>query len=595
MVAAFPLRAAMGFSRGFDYFGDQLEAPPGGFVITNLHTVGVASRPGERIAEEFGLWLAANRGPDPFFAWLHFYDPHWPWQAGAGYAELYADEPYNGEVAYMDDCIGRGLKTLDEAGLSRTTGLVVVADHGEGLEDHGELTHGLLLYNPTIRVPLIVSLPWLENQQQRVETFVSNADVMPTVLEALGIEPEDLEQPVQARSLMPLVTPSADTASSADPSWDRSLYFETFYPYLHYRWSPLSGFVNAGRKYIHGPQDELYDLLTDLGEERPLGGLEEFVDLEERLARLEADLRRGRPETRRHLQSREELARLQALGYVGSTPVDDPEDIHELSLYPHPKDAMPTFFKYNDILAYIQEKRLAEAVDLAQSIAEEDPNQKDARLTVATLSVALGRYQAAEKAFTELVEDFTDKDVVYKAGLYFQSRDDNERARQCFEQLVKDDPSDTEVLTRLAEMAISEEKLDEARRLLEATLDIDPFYREAMLGLAVLLDRQSIDEAEEKFAAVATRYPFDPRVNFDYGVYLLRHGRDVEAVERLRLATTFSSGPLFAASQFALAAFYERQGELDQARACLRKVVVQTDNPIALRRAQAKLAALGDR
>jgi Flp pilus assembly protein TadD len=91
---------------------------------------------------------------------------------------------------------------------------------------------------------------------------------------------------------------------------------------------------------------------------------------------------------------------------------------------------------------------------------------------------------------------------------------------------------------------------------------------------------------------VATRYPFDPRVSFDFGIFLLRHGRDAEAVERLRRAAALSDAPLFAAAQFALASHYERTGELDQARACLREVVIQTDNPMVLRQAQAKLAEL---
>jgi arylsulfatase A-like enzyme/predicted Zn-dependent protease len=591
MVAAFPLRSAMGFARGFDYFGDQLEAPPGSFVITNLHTVGVASRPGERISEEFRMWLAANHDREPFFVWLHYYDPHWPWEPRGGYAELYPDQPYDGEIASMDDSIGVVLRTLAEAGLAETTGLVVVADPGEGLMDHGELTHGLLLYNGTVRVPLIVRLPWLEEQRPRVDTSVSNADVMPTILEALGIDPGALGLPIQARSLMPLL--AADPSNgSADAGWDRLLYFETFYAFYHYRWSPLAGFVAGGRKYIHGPTDELYDLQADPGERQPLGGAAELAALAEQLDRLEAELRRDRPAADRHRQSREELEKLRALGYMGGEAADDPESLADLSSFPHPREAMPIFFKYNEILGMIHGRRFADALELARSIADADPRQKDARMTVASLNVQLGRFEAADRAFAELIEDFADKDVSYQAGVYFLHRNDLVRARGCFDRLIADDPADLEAMTRLSEVAVVEGNDDEARRLLEAALAIDPSYREAMLGLAVLLDRQGIDEAEARFREVATRYPFDPRVSFDYGIFLLRHGRPAEAVERLRRAAALSDGPLFAAAQFALASHYERQGEIDQARACLREVVIQTDNPMALRQAQARLAEL---
>lgn len=592
MVAALPLRSAMGFSRGFDYFGDQLEAPAGSFVITNLHTIGVASRPGERISDEFRMWLAGNRSETPFFVWLHYYDPHWPWEPRGGFAELYADQPYDGEIAYMDDCIGKVLRTLAEEGLAETTGLVVVADHGEGLMEHGELTHALLLYNGTIRVPLIVRLPWLDTQTPRVDTFVSNADVTPTVLEALGVEVASLGLPIQARSLMPLLNAPRDEPR-ADASWDRPLYFESLYPYFHYRWSPLTGFVAGGRKYIHSPSDELYDLVADPGERHSIGRPEEHAALAQQLQQLEDELRRGRPATMRHRQSREELKKLRALGYVGGDADDDFESLHDLSTFLHPREAMPIFFKYNDILGLIHSRRFVEALELAQTISSADPLQKDARLTAGSLNAQLGRFDAADRTFAELMEDFSDKDVVYQAGVYFQKRRNLALAGQCFERLIAADPADIEAATRLAEVAVAQGDVNEGRRLLDGALAVDPAYREAMLGLAVLLDQQGEPEAEDRFRAVATRYPFDPRVNFDFGIFLLRHDRDAEAVERMRRVAALSDGPLFAAAQFALASHYERTGDLDQARACLREIVIQTDNPPTLRQAQDRLAALG--
>jgi tetratricopeptide (TPR) repeat protein len=266
--------------------------------------------------------------------------------------------------------------------------------------------------------------------------------------------------------------------------------------------------------------------------------------------------------------------------------------VADLSAFLHPREAMPIFLKYNDILGLIQRGRFVEALDLARSIAAANPHQKDARMTVASLNVQLGRFEAADQAFAELIGDFADKDVIYQAGVYFQHRGDLERARACFKRLTVDDPEDLEAMTRLSEVAVAEGNDDEARRLLDATLTVDPAYREAMLGLAVLLDRLGIADAEDRFRAVATRYPFDPRVSFDFGIFLLRHARDAEAVERLRRAAALSDGPLFAAAQFALASHYERRGEFDQARACLREVVIQTDNPAVLRQAQAKLAEL---
>jgi arylsulfatase A-like enzyme len=185
----------------------------------------------------------------------------------------------------MDDCIGRVLRALTEQGLAESTGIVVVADHGESLGDHGERTHALQLYNSTLQVPLVVRLPWLNGQRPRVDRSVSNADVMPTVLEALGIDPAGLGLTVQGRSLLPLLEPGS--GSTIDQPEDRLLYFETFYPYHHYRWSPLSGFVLGSRKFIHGPYDELFDLSTDMAERSPTGTAQELAAQAARLGELE--------------------------------------------------------------------------------------------------------------------------------------------------------------------------------------------------------------------------------------------------------------------------------------------------------------------
>jgi arylsulfatase A-like enzyme/Tfp pilus assembly protein PilF len=593
-VAAFPLRSGAGFSRGFDSFSDTLEAPAGSLVATNLQSVGVPSRRGERISEEFRLWLEARSDDSPFFVWLHYYDPHWPYQAGAGYAELYVDHPYDGEIAYMDDCIGSVLRALDRHGLAQNTGLVVVADHGEGLGDHGEPTHALLLYNATLRVPLIVRLPWLGQQQPRVASSVSNADVTPTILDALGYAPSTLGLPLQGRSLLPLLEPPTGE-STVQPQEDRILYFETFYPYHHYRWSPLAGFIDGERKFIHGPYDELFDLGSDMAESHPIGSPEELAEEAARLARLEAELRRGRPEASQHELRREELAQLRALGYASSSVGIDAEDLMDLSTFVHPSTRMEVFNTYNEIGGLVQQGKIDQAFELAQSIVAADPKQKEARLMVATFAARLDRLDTADRAFTELVRDFPDKDVVFQTGTYFLNRRHLAQARQCFERLVAADPGDVESLTRLARITVEESAPDEARRLLEKALTIDPTYREALLELAVLLDRQGDSGARHCFEITASRYPFDPQVNFDYGVFLMRHGQQPEGVERLQRAAAFSDGGLFAAAHFALASYNERLGNIEQARAHLHEVLLETDDPDALREAQERLSALDDR
>lgn len=595
IVAAFPLRAGVGFSRGFDYYGDHLEAPQGSLAVTNLHTVGVASRPGDRVSAEFRAWLEKSGGREPFFVWLHYYDPHFPYEPPPGYEDLNPDHPYDGEIAFLDECVGTVLRSLRERGLERRTGLIAVADHGEGLKDHGESTHGLLLYNETVRVPLVVRLPWMKAQRSRQGTTVSVADVTPTVLEALGVDAGPARGSIQGRSLVPLLADGADPSVAAGFG-RRPLYFETFYTYHHYGWSPLTGFVLGGRKYIHGPSDELYDLEVDMAEAHDRAGSPEAAEMSGRLPSLTAELAKGRPAAGRHEPTREEIAKLRSLGYLGGVSAPDVEGalarVHEL---PNPKDSMEVFFRHNDILVLVLQNKLREAREQARVMAESDPTNKTGRVMFATLSVRLGFMEAADQAWDGIVRDFSDKDVLFSAGSHFLARRDLVRARQCLERVAVQDPGDVEVLTRLGDVAAAEGDHAAARRSYEKALAIDPAFRDALVGLAISADRTGDPGAGARFVTVTGLYPFDPGVSLNYGVYLARHGRGTEAAEHFRKAAAFSDGPVWVSAQFALAEWHRANGEGDAARNCLREIEVRTNDAQALTRARQMLSELGGR
>lgn len=588
VIAAHPLRAGIGFNRGFDSYSDELEAPPGSLIITNLHTVGVASRSGERISDEFRRWLdARSRDPAQFFAWLHYYDPHWPWEPPGTYASLFPTDPYDGEIAYMDECIGTVLHALDEHGLTESTGVVVVGDHGEGLMEHGELTHGLLAYNGTLRVPLILRLPWLE-ARGRVDDFVSVVDVVPTILEALGVDAGG--SPLQGRTLLPL---AAASLTEEDPAAkDRTLYFETHYPYLHYRWSPLEGVIAHGRKYIHGPWDEVYDLIADPEERHPIADAEVLADMDERLEKIRANLRVGRAEAVRRAQDHRDLERLRALGYATGAPPAGDLAQDRWSGLPHPADAMNAYFAHNDVLGLIRDDRLAEALHLAVVVARDHPQLKDVRLLQGALQVDLGDLEGADATFAALVRDIPDADVLLQAGGHFLRRGDLDQASDCFEQLLRDDRDDVEALTLLARVAAERGDDRHAEELLERALTADAGHRQARLALAVLRARRGADDAERRFTELAETYPFDPRINHDFGVFLLRRGRSAEGVERLRMAVAMSQGPLADAARLALAGWHLHRGDISRARRVLEETIVSTRDPQALRRAEEQLRAL---
>ena len=586
IVAAYPVKAAFGFGRGFDYFSDVMEAPPGSVFITNLHTVGVASRKGEVVAKEFELWLE-RRADGPFFAWVHFYDPHWPWEAGAGFADIYPEEPYDAEIAYMDDSIGTVLDALADAGLEDDTAVVLVADHGESLMDHGELTHALLVYNATIRVPLVVSIPWIEHVST-VSEPVSTVDILPTVLDVLGLDPGPTGGAIQGQSLRPLLGGQSAAAGTAD----RALYFETFYPYFHYGWGVLTGIVEGGWKYIKGPDDELYDLTIDFAEKSPVDEPDTRRRMADRLAGVTTELKAGRPDRQNLELDRQALDMLRSLGYMGGQDIPAADDLPNLEDLPIPRESMAAYFKHNEVLSLLRAKRYEEAATLCRQIAEENPSHKDARLLLINIHGQLQNRDEVGRLFDEVLVDFRDADVLYQAGLYHLSLADFDRARSLFEEVLTRDPADYEALTALGIVDAEQGELDGARRHFEAALAIEPKHRQALLRLGAVLDQLGDPASRVTFERAITAYPFDPEVNFNYGVYLFRAGDRDRALDYLTQASALASGSLFEPAHFALATYYSRTGDLEKARRYLREVVLYTNSPESLHRAQSMLTAL---
>ena len=240
-VAAGVLRELYGLNQGFDVYG---ESP-----AVSAHRGGVGDRIGTEVSAEAIEWLNGRDGEEPFFLWVHYFDPHAPYEAPAEFLKRAEGKPYLGEVAAMDAAIGPLLDRLRAEPDYEDFCVIVVADHGESGGKHGEATHGLFCYDATLKVPLIVRLPGQARARGRSTERVSIVDVFPTALEAMGLS-----------------VPESDGLSlvAGDITADRGVYFESYYGYLNYGWGHLAGWVGpGGQKYIHGPTPELYDTASD--------------------------------------------------------------------------------------------------------------------------------------------------------------------------------------------------------------------------------------------------------------------------------------------------------------------------------------------
>ena len=384
-VGAFVLDSRWGLAQGFDRYFDEFEVPEQRAIF-----LGRVQRPGSEVIDAALAW-AREDDTTPFFMWVHLYDPHTPYEPPEPFRSRYADRPYVGEIAWTDSLVGRLISWLDDSGQSDETYVVVAADHGEALGEHGESEHGLLLYESAIRVPLIIATPFDEPQGIQRHELVSLIDVMPTVLELTGLEtPEE----VHGSSLVPLFTEAAEVEGRPD----ERVYAETFYPRLHFGWSELQAILEPTHKLIISPDPELYDLLQDPEEQQNLASQRAATaealrrEAEELVARLEENANPADTVT----LNQETLQRLAALGYIGgySADADDP-DVERAN----PKDKVEI---YNDLLlarGLTVNNELAEAELLLRGVIAEDAGVVDAHQSLGNLLFEQLRYDEAIEAF----------------------------------------------------------------------------------------------------------------------------------------------------------------------------------------------------
>jgi len=341
ITSSFVVASQFGLNRGFDEYVDYLDESAD---KAGPRARRVLRRPANQVADRALDWLQAHAG-GRFFAWLHFYDAHAPYEPPEPYRTLYALDPYLGEIAFVDEQLGRVLGFLDSRHLLDRTIVVVIGDHGESLGEHGERTHGLFVYEGVLRVPFIIRAPFTGLRGRQVDEPTRSIDMMPTVLDLLGI---GVPRETQGRSLAGLMT-------GAERGLDLETYSESLYPRDHFGWSDLHA-TRAGRfKVIVAPRPELYDLVADPHELRNL--YPERSALGDRMAaraRALADVRGSEPpEVPRSGQpggsgsrvDSEARARLAALGYVGGA---TERAVQNQAGLPDPKDRIDL---YNLIIA----------------------------------------------------------------------------------------------------------------------------------------------------------------------------------------------------------------------------------------------------
>lgn len=382
-VGCFVLDARFGLDQGFSIYDFEVSAD--GYRPEMLD---FNERSATDVTDAAVRWLderARSGANAPFFAWVHYFDPHQPYESPLQRLPRFAVRPYDAEIAYVDAELGRLLDTLDDLGVRERTVIVVAGDHGEALGEHGEPTHGMLIYESTMRVPLIVSCTSLFDGAYHVgDRVVGLTDVRPTIEDLLGVTGSP---PVDGESLL---------RSGADD--DRAIYMETEMPFSLAGWSPLRGLRTHSHKYILAPQREFFDLRKDPAELHSIyaAGDPACSSLESRLSELIDRIGAG-PGSGRALTD-EEIERLGSLGYVQSGaarsegPLLDPKTM--MSVY---SDAVRSEHLYG-------RRMYAEAAALARGVLEQSDMHIQALRVLAFSYVKLGRAEEAVDLLRESVD-----------------------------------------------------------------------------------------------------------------------------------------------------------------------------------------------
>jgi arylsulfatase A-like enzyme/Tfp pilus assembly protein PilF len=595
-VGAFVLDRRWGIAQGFDRYVDDFDLD----AFPSAAGMDMIQRPGSEVVDRALEWLQADSNR-PFFAWVHLYDAHTPYEAPEPFQSRFPrtrDGAYDAEIASADAQVGRLVSALRADRRLDDTLVIIVADHGEMLGEHGELTHGFFIYEAATHIPLIVSGPGVPARV--VSDQVRIVDVAPTALSLLGIP---VPKQMQGANLMPVARGQHLGLVAHAESW---------YPRYHYGWSELRSIQDERFKMIRAPRPELYDIATDPREEHDrsaenasrldvLGrALDEF---ESRTARA------GAPEGPRPIDAETE-ERLAALGYVAGTvsakKIEGPTR-------GDPKDKIELYNLMKEAASLSIEGRVEAAITTVKQALAKDPEIVEGYMLLGNFYKKAKRPEAAIAAYRDaLARDNEHQNALFSLALAYKDEGRLEEARVGFERARELDPRNGRVvwqladlwmrkgdftraeaiiddalerkvdehrlLLKLGESRIEARRFDEAERALRAALEKKPGLALAQFDLGLVYEgKGQIDKAIESYEAELSTNPKAHRAAFNAAKLLQKIGRSREAIAHFRKAVEID--PSFGTGQLYLAKALLDAGDLGGAEQWARAGLTNKPEP----------------
>ncbi len=555
-IAAYVLDSKWGLNQGFDTYFDKFDLSK--FKRISLGTV---QRPANEVMDEALPWLEARKDKN-FFAWIHLYDPHSPYEPPPPYDKLYADRPYLGEIAFADSQIDRLWSLLERDGLLEKTFIVFAGDHGESLGEHEEQSHGFFVYQAAIRVPLIIVTPFPKLQGIVSSDVASLSDVLPTVCEMAGL-PVPAE--VQGKSLLP------DFFGRRRKGAPLS-YSETYYPRFHYGWSDLKSVQDGRYKLILAPVPELYDVVNDPLEEKNLVYLEKPV-YERMSAEAEAFISassRNAYETDYSKIDEETREKLSALGYIGS--FADPAKLKGKTLA-NPREKIGVFNQLSEAREMGLNGKPEEAIKIIQGIIAADPDITDAYFSMGNIYFQEQKYKEACGYFLQVLGRKPDDTfAAINVALSYEGQGDLGAAEKFLLGYIQKGFPDPQFYFMLGNLNFIRKEYDKAILYFEKCIAVNSESAGSYNVLAAIYITKGDLERAEKCLAEASR--LNPTlVNLHYNQAQIDEKRGDNRAAEAEYLKELESSPKHFKALYNLSRLYRAVGdeakELDYLRQCL--------------------------
>jgi arylsulfatase A-like enzyme/Flp pilus assembly protein TadD len=552
-VSSFTVDSRFGLDQGFDHYDDSFEDKE---ILKNFRT----ERTADKTFSSFASWLE-GAATGPLFVWLHFFDPHLPYNPPPPFSTEFAGHPYDGEIAFVDSIIGQVINKLKEKNLLNQSLIIIAGDHGEALGERREIDHGLFLYDNTMKVPLIFfsekDLP-----SRRIEARVRLIDILPTVLDFLGLP---TPSKVQGTSLIPYI--------KGKQQQDLDCYLETYYPAENFGWSALTGFIKGRWKYIRAPIPELYDLSSDRFEEHNLFSAQASV-ARSMLKDFDSYLKviSSKQEKAKIPLSGEALEKLRSLGYLGAGSRDNPAEG-----LPDPKNKIEDYILYYRGNLYETQGKLEQAAECYEKVLELNPLVPGNFVNLAYLYMKMDRVNEAIGLLEKARAKFPESILILSRLMTFYLRAERwVDAASAGEEILKADPEYFDALFLVGSAKARLGKWGEALEYYQRALKIEPenrILRQRQAFTLFMLGRHR--EALEIYEDLKESNPSEVSLYLEMAQIYEQTGNHEKASESLKQAIALAPGP---DSYLAMAFYQYRRGSVREAISHLQKYLETAKN-----------------